>query len=59
MSTITVNRKYLDRKGVYVFCKRGIYWGLTPEEVQEMNQLTNELLSEKGPAGPSNEEEAK
>ena len=43
--TITVNTKHLKRKGVYVFTKRGIYWGLTPDEVQEMHNLTGELLA--------------
>lgn len=52
--TITVNLKYLDQKGIYVFCRRGIYWGLTPEEVQEMHNLTKELLAEA--SGPDNEE---
>lgn len=44
-ATITVNHKHLKRKGVYVFTKRGIYWGLTPDEVQEMHNLTGELLA--------------
>ena len=53
---ITVNPKYLDQKGIYVFCRNGIYWALTPEEVQEMNQLTGELLASAKASGPNNEE---
>ena len=45
MSEITVNHKHLKRKGLYVFAKRGIYWGLTPTEVLEMHNLTGELLA--------------
>jgi len=45
-ATIRVNHKHLKRKGLYVFTKRGIYWGLTPDEVQEMHNLTGELLAE-------------
>ena len=44
-AVITVNHKHLKRKGVYVFAKRGIYWSLTPDEVQEMHNLTGELLA--------------
>ena len=57
--SITVNRKYLDQKGIYVFCRKGIYWGLTPDEVQEMNQLTGELLAEASAQGSPNNEEVK
>ena len=46
MTTITVNDKHLARKGVYVFCKGGHFWSLTPEQVQEMHNLTGELLAE-------------
>ncbi len=59
MNTITVNKKYLDRKGFYVFCRNNHYWALTPEEVQEMNQLTGELLNETREGGPTKNEDTK
>lgn len=52
--TITVNHKHLKRKGVYVFARRGTYWSLTPDEVQEMHNLTGRLLAEA--SGPQKEE---
>ncbi len=53
---ITVNHKHLERKGLYVFAKRGIYWALSPDEVQEMHNLTKELLASAEASGPDNEE---
>lgn len=47
--------RHIESKDLYVFTKRGTYWGLTPDELQEMHNLTGELLAE-APAGPPEEE---
>ena len=39
---ITFN--YIESKDRYVFCKDGIYWALSPEQVLEMHKVTRDLI---------------
>lgn len=41
-----ITYKYIKSKDIYVFDKDQIYWALRPEELLEMNQLTDEILAE-------------
>lgn len=38
------------RGGKWVFCKDGVHFALTLDQVKEMNKLTGEILGEEGSA---------
>ena len=46
MKSSSISYNYIKSKDLYVFSKRGIYWGLTLDEIRDMHELTKQLLAE-------------
>jgi len=56
---MTITYRYIKSKDLYVFCKRGTYWALAPEELSTMHNLTGELIAESKALGAPKDKESK